>query len=386
MSGCGNAIAQHAQRIAAWPGNPASHSGHSESLRAPPQTMHAAGSQASKKPAQARRSGCAMALRNETLRRAFMAIIGTDRAPILRTMLTAPDLDPSAVRRQFSRRAASPGSADFLFAEVEARMLERLDPVRLAPRSVIDVGCGAGRGLLALKKRYPAAELIGLDSALAMVRAARVALAPPQQGFFARLRARGEQPVARIVAADARALPLADSSVDLVWSNLALHWFEAPERALAEFHRVARPGALLQFSFFGVDTLAEVRALGARIMHFHDLHDVGDLLGAAGFAEPVMDSERLQLSWSDAGAMLADLRALGGNALRGRSRGLLGRAHRDAWLRALESLRRSDGRLQLTVELVFGHAWCPQRKRRGDGLAPIGFVQRSSIGRYPRGQ
>ncbi len=301
-------------------------------------------------------------------------------------MLTAPDLDPSAVRRQFSRRAASPGSADFLFAEVEARMLERLDPVRLAPRSVIDVGCGAGRGLLALKKRYPAAELIGLDSALAMVRAARVALAPPQQGFFARLRARGEQPVARVVVADAHALPLADSSVDLVWSNLALHWFEAPERALAEFHRVARPGALLQFSFFGVDTLAEVRALGARIMHFHDLHDVGDLLGAAGFAEPVMDSERLQLSWSDAGAMLADLRALGGNALRGRSRGLLGRSHRDAWLRALETLRRSDGRLQLTVELVFGHAWCPQRKRRSDGLAPIEFVQRSAIGRYPRGE
>jgi len=315
-----------------------------------------------------------------------MAIIGTDRGPILRAMLTAPDLDPSAVRRQFSRRAASPGRADFLFAEVEARMLERLDVVRLSPRSVIDVGCGAGRGLLALKKRYPAAELVGLDSALGMVRAARAVMAPPARGFFARLRARTAPPVAHVVAADAHALPLADSSVDLVWSNLALHWFESPERALAEFHRVARPGALLHFSFFGVDTLAELRALGARTMRLHDLHDVGDLLASVGFAEPVMDSERLALSWADAGAMLADLRALGGNALRGRFRGLLGRAHREAWLHALESLRQSDGRLHMTLELVYGHAWCPQRKRRSDGLAPVEFVPRSAIGRYPRGQ
>ncbi len=91
-------------------------------------------------------------------------------------MLTAPDLDPKAVRRQFSRRANSPGRADFLFAEVEARMLERLDLVRLSPRNVLDVGCGAGRSLLALRKRFASAQLLGLDSASAMARAARAAL------------------------------------------------------------------------------------------------------------------------------------------------------------------------------------------------------------------
>ena len=299
-------------------------------------------------------------------------------------MLAAPDLDPLAVRRQYSRRAASPGRADFLFAEVESRMLERLDVVRISPQAVIDVGCGAGRGLLALKKRYPAAELTGLDSAPGMARAARVALAPPARGFFARLRGDAAKPVAHVVAADAHALPLADASVDLIWSNLALHWFDAPERALAEWYRVSRPGALLDFSFFGVDTLAELRALGARTMTFHDLHDVGDLVGAAGFAEPVMDSERLTLSWASVEAMLADLRAIGGNALRGRFRGLLGRGHRDAWLRALESLRRTDGRLHATIEVVYGHAWCPQRKRRSDGLSPVEFVPRRDIGTNPR--
>lgn len=291
-------------------------------------------------------------------------------------MITPPDLDPSAVRRQFSRRATAPGRADFLFAEVEARMLERLDLVRLSPQSVLDVGCGAGRGLLALKKRYPSAELMGVDSAFGMARAAREALAPPSKGFFARLRSRAAAPVARIAVADANALPLADASVDLIWSNLALHWFEAPERAVGEWYRIARPGGLLDFSFFGVDTFAELREPGARFMRFHDLHDVGDLLAAAGFAEPVMDAQRLTLSWPTPEALLGDLRAIGGNALRERFRGLLGRSHRTAWLQALEALRSADGRLHATVELVFGHAWCPGRKRRADGLATVEFVPR----------
>lgn len=293
-------------------------------------------------------------------------------------MLTPPDLDPSALRRQFSRRAASAGRADFLLAEVEARMLERLDVVRLSPARVVDVGCGVGRGLPALGRRYPAAELLGLDSSTGMARAARDALAPPSRGFLARLRGVPAGPVARIVVADAHALPLPDASVDLVWSNMLLHWLVQPERAVGEWYRVARPGALLDFSFLGVDSFVELRRLGARMMPFHDLHDVGDLVAAAGFAEPVMDSERLTLTWAGPQALLDDLRALGGNALRGRFRGLLGRGHRDAWLRALESLRRPDGRLHATVELVFGHAWCPARKRRSDGLSTIDFVPRGA--------
>lgn len=352
--------------------------------------MQVAGNQASKKVAQARRSRPAGPPAGATSVWLSMTSIEPDRGPILEAMLDAPDLDPVAVRRQFSRRAAAPGRADYLFAEVEARMLGRLDAVRLSPRRVIDVGCGAGRSLLALKRRYPQAELVGLDSAPGMARAARAVCAAPGpagQGLLARLRVRAPTPVlAHVVAADAHALPLADASVDLVWSNLALHWFEAPDRALAEWHRVARPGALVHFSFFGVDTLAELRALGARTMRFHDLHDVGDLLGSVGFVEPVMNCERLALTWADPVALLADLRALGGNALRSRCRGLHARAHRDAWLRDLASLRRSDGRLHATIELVYGHAWCAQRKRRSDGLAPVEFVPRRLVGRYPRGQ
>lgn len=286
-------------------------------------------------------------------------------------MLIPPDIDPSAVRLQFSRRAAQPPRADFLFREIESRMLERLALVRLAPQRVVDVGCGRGEGLLALKRQYPAAWLVGVDSSPGAARHARQALAAPSRGFFARMRRPGAEPIASIVTGDAHALPLANKSVDLVWSNLAFHWFQSPQRAIDEWYRVMRPGALLDFSFFSVDTLAELRALGARTMVFHDMHDIGDVLMSAGFSEPVMDTQRLTLTWQSPEALLADVRSLGGNAQRGRFRGLLGRRHRDEWLRALEALRGDDGLLRTTIEVVFGHAWCPERKRRSDGLASI---------------
>src|SRR5690606_20859038 len=178
---------QRGHRVARCPGRADSHSSHSAPRPVSPQTTHRAGSHASSIPAPTRRNRpahrpCA------SPRSSSMTVIRTDRRPILRAMLTPPDLDPRAVRRQFSRRAAAPGRADFLHAEIETRMLERLDLVRLQPRSVLDVGCGAGRGLLALKKRFPSAELLGLDASVAMARVARSALAAPARGLLARLR------------------------------------------------------------------------------------------------------------------------------------------------------------------------------------------------------
>lgn len=259
-------------------------------------------------------------------------------------------------------------------------MLERLPLVRLAPKRIVDVGCGRGEGLLALKRQYPEAGLVGVDASLGAIRRASESLAAPSRGFFARMLRADASPLAALVVGDAHALPLKNGSVDLVWSNLALHWFESPQNAIAEWYRVMRPGALLDFSFLGVDTFVELRALGARTMSFHDMHDIGDALMEAGFSEPVMDTQRITLSWKTPQALLDDAHALGGNALRTRFRGLLGRSSRDEWLHALESLRGSDGSIRCTVELVFGHAWCPQRKRRSDGLASIEFQPRRRDG------
>lgn len=258
-------------------------------------------------------------------------------------------------------------------------MLERLEVVRLDPAFVIDVGCGLGQGAVRLQQRYPRARVLGLDLAEGLVRAAvRMHGPPARAGLSDRMRrwfggAAAAAPSPRFAVADAGRLPLRASSVDLLWSNLAWHWLADPLAVIDEWHRAVRPEGLLMFSGFGVDTLRELRALGARLPVFPDMHDIGDAIARAGFAEPVMDTERLTVTWTDAETLLGEVSALGGDPSRGRPAGLAGRERRRAWIEAIERLRGADGKLPLTFELVFGHAWVPRQKRRADGLAPIRF-------------
>ena len=220
-------------------------------------------------------------------------------------------------------------------------MLERLEYVRLAPRVVLDAGSGPPRR--ELRKRYPQAIVVALDFALPMLR---------RTGLVARLFHTPALPV----CADLERLPLADASVDLVWSNMALHWLGEPHAAFAEFRRVLAPDGLLMFSTLGPDSLKELRAAGGppRVHGFIDMHDLGDMLLAAGFAAPVMDMELIRLAYPDADKLLSDLRASGQtNARADRPRGLAGR-------RFCATLRRSLGeRPEVTYEVVYGHAWKP---------------------------
>jgi malonyl-CoA O-methyltransferase len=171
-------------------------------------------------------------------------------------------------------------------------------------------------------------------------------------------------------------LPLATGSVDLVWSNLAFHWFDDVPAAIAEWYRVLRPGGLLTFSALGVDTLAELRAAGLAMPALPDLHDIGDALVGAGFAEPVMDAERLTVTWGEPARLLADLRALGGDARRDRPRGLVTPRRRDRALAALAArLRGPDPAEPMAAgfELVYGHAWIGEKKRPPQGWSPVEF-------------
>src|SRR5205085_909169 len=128
-----------------------------------------------------------------------------------------PTIDPALARRRFSRAAASYPQASRLEIEVGARLLERLDYVKLAPRRILDAGSGP-----------------------------------------------------------------------------------APE-------------GLVLFSSLGPDTLKELRAAaGAASVHeFVDMHDLGDMLVAAGFSAPVMDMEVLAIEYAAGGRLLEDLRASG---------------------------------------------------------------------------
>jgi malonyl-CoA O-methyltransferase len=272
--------------------------------------------------------------------------------------------DPRLARRRFERAAGSYAKASRLEAEIGARMLERLDYVKLAPRRVLDAGSGPLREAKQLGKRYPGAQVLALDFSLGMLRASR--------GWLDVFSKRAS------ICGDIAQLPVAAGAIDLVWSNMALHWAADPLAALREFHRVLAVEGLLMFSTLGPDTLAELRAAAgaARVHAFADMHDLGDMLVAAGFAEPVMDMERLTIEYADGDALLADLRASGQTCARAdRARGLAGRGFLAALTGKLAAQRRA-GKLPVSYEVVYGHAWKPAPRRAANGRAIVRFERR----------
>jgi len=305
---------------------------------------------------------------------------------------SAPDaadpgaLDARAVRRAFSRAAATYDAAAVLQREIGGRMAARLDVVRLAPVAILDAGCGTGDALPHLAVRYPTARRVALDLALPMLAAARVR-SDERSSLFTRLvgMVRGDDgpsPPPAYVCGDIVALPFAAGAFDLVWSNLAVQWVNELPRALAEFRRVLKVGGLVSFTTFGPDTLKELRAAFAgvdrhpHVSRFVDMHDIGDMLVQAGFADPVMDMEYLTLTYADAVAMMRDMKAIGAtNATLGRRRGLTGRGRWERARSTLDGMRR-DGRIPATFEVIYGHAWKVTPTRTADGRAIVQVERR----------
>jgi len=286
-------------------------------------------------------------------------------------------LDQALVRHRFARAAGAPAEYDrasVLQHEVARRMLERLDYIKLEPGVVIDAGCGTGHALKGLLARFPGARLLAVDAAPAMLaRARHAAGATVAPAWMRRWLPTGPvQPV----AADFDRLPLADGSAGCIWSNLALHWAVDPSATFAEWRRVLAIEGLVLFSMLGPDTLKELRAAwggrgGAHVHQFIDMHDVGDMLVHAGFADPVMDMETITLTYRDLDGLFSDLRATGAtNAHRARARGLAGK---EAWrtMRAAYEALRRDGTLPATFEIIYGHAWKPRPRPARDGTTVI---------------
>lgn len=258
-------------------------------------------------------------------------------------------LDKAGVRAAFDRAGPTYEATAVLQARVAEELLARLEPFDFRPGVILDLGAGTGRLAAQLKSRYRRALVIALDLAPGMLReAAR------HQRFLRRFER---------VCADAARLPLEAGSVDVVVSNLMLQWCEPLDEALAEVRRVLKPQGFFLFSTFGPDTLRELRSAWAEVdsynhvNRFLDVHDVGDALVRAGLLEPVLDVDRLQVTYDDALSLMRDLKAIGArNATAGRARSLGGRGRLQRVLAAYESFRK-DGRLPATYEVVYGAAW-----------------------------
>ncbi len=262
-------------------------------------------------------------------------------------------LDRHAMRLSFNRAASTYDASAELQREVADRLLERLDWVKLQPADVLELGCGTGYCTRALEQRYRKARVWALDIAEAMLVSSR-----KDGGWFGKT---------RYVCGDAQSLPVADQSVDLLFSNLTLQWCDDLNATFAEFQRVLRPGGMVMFTTFGPDTLNELRAAWAavdghsHVNRFLDMHDVGDAMLRAGLGEPVMDVDRITVHYEAVRGLMRDLKAIGAhNVTAGRPQGLTGRRRFVAVEKAYESLRGEAG-LPASYEVVYGHAWA------GDG-------------------
>lgn len=269
------------------------------------------------------------------------------------------ELDKQAIRRSFGSAAATYDRHAVIQREVANRLLDRLDWIRLAPTTVLDLGAGTGYCARALERRYTKARIVLVDLAPTMLLEAR--------------RQRRWLSSQRFVCADATALPFADASVDIVVSSLTFQWCEDLESAFRECRRVLTPGGLLLFSSLGPDTLHELRAAYATIderphvNRFKDMHEVGDILIRAGFSSPVLEREDLTATYDDVTALMRDLKGIGAhNSLSARQRTLGGRGAL-AQLRAAYEPYRREGVLPATYELVFGHGWAAVNARPQDG-------------------
>jgi len=265
-------------------------------------------------------------------------------------LLNPPRLDKQSVKKSFNRAATGYDNAAILHEEVLNRLLQRLPSIRHQPATIIDIGCGTGRGVSGLQKIYPKARVYALDIAHEMsLRASQ------RYRFWSKKRQ---------VTADMEQLPFKPRSFDLVFSSLALQWSNNLGDTLVEFARVGKPDGLLMFASFGPGTLTELdtswRALETypHVQQFVDMHNVGDALLAAGFSQPVVDVEIIRMEYDGFRALLDDLKNTGeSNADVNRRRGLMTPAR----LRSLEKSYRQygfeNGKFIASYEVVYGHAW-----------------------------
>ncbi|MDM7457331.1 MAG: biotin synthase [Tepidimonas sp.] len=306
----------------------------------------------------------------------------------------APDLDPVAAARWCAR---VPSSSPWLHETIGARMAERLDWIKFRPDvwmswSPLLAGEQAHR---AVAQRYPQARVwLAGELAQATLQRWRNPAPPWWRRWMSRPQAGVE--AASAVAGAVEAGAAAPEAVGLVWANMVLHAVAQPRALLRLWHSWLAADGFVMFSCLGPDTARELRAVHAAhgwpppAPAYVDMHDWGDQLVELGFAEPVMDMERLTLTYPNAERLLADLRETGRNWHVGRFAALRGRGWRAHWLRAVEQgLPRSpDGQLCVTVEVVYGHAFRPRPRTKAAGVAtvPLERLRASLRGAAPLGK
>ncbi|WP_370263763.1 methyltransferase domain-containing protein [Limnobacter sp.] len=285
---------------------------------------------------------------------------------------------------QWVRRVAV--GVPFVLEEVHRRMVDRAQIMRPSEGGVVHQGWLHPGTLGALQGLYPERPLhVFSPKAVPLAQAPND---PAAARFLSKLvplwragRGRSQEQDRSTALPTGQPLPLEGQSVGMVWSPLWLHAVEDPGVLLGEWLRVLKPGGALFFTCFGPDTAQEIRAvaqaLGLPMADFADMHDLGDLMSRCGFSDPVMEMEKLTLTYTSPQALLSEWHSVVGNNLAQQPAGLMSRKRYTQALQQLEGLRQNaTGRIPLTLELIYGHAWKVERPPK----QPVATVKISDIG------
>jgi malonyl-CoA O-methyltransferase len=253
------------------------------------------------------------------------------------------------VQRRFDHAAAGFDTVDFVHATTRDGLLDRLAPVVIEPRTILDLGAATGSATRTLARKFRRARVVAVDLSRNMLEQTR-----RKQRWLSRV---------TTLQADATALPIADQSIDIVFANQLLPWVGNPAQAFSEVARVLAKDGLFLFATLGPDSLSEIRRAWASVdtaIHvnlFPDMHDIGDAAVRAGLRDPVLDVDRLTVTYKDAASLFAELTAMGArNSLLRRGRSLTSAMRFQAMTAALDSAR-DGGPLRLDLEIIYGHCW-----------------------------
>lgn len=275
--------------------------------------------------------------------------------------------------RNFNKAAATFDAAAFLFAATNANLLWRLEVIPIQPQRILDCGAGTGAGSQLLLKKYKKAEVVSFDLATAMLKKAKKKKTWLQKNSF--------------VSGDAAQLPFATSSFDFVYANLMLHWCDDVQMVFSEWQRVLRPNGLLMFTVFGPDTCKElfqaVHAINPAqaTLSFVDMHILGDALLKNQLLDPVLDVENLQINYANAEQLFKELRQIGGRNLHpDRLKHLFVKSYYSQLTAELNKFKTEQGKIPLSVEIIYGHAWAGAAKgniKKGTEIEiPISSIKR----------
>jgi malonyl-CoA O-methyltransferase len=278
-------------------------------------------------------------------------------------------LDPIALARVQGRLNAA-SSAPWLHAEVARRMAQRLPVVKLKPTSVLDWGSFLGASQALLAQTYPHAQIVAVEATAARRDATLQALQPAKWSLR---RWSGKAPTASLEDA------VPAGQAQLLWSNMGLHGTINPQAVMQRWQRAVAVDGFLMFSTLGPGSLQSLAALYAAqawpqaFAPFVDMHDLGDMLVQAGFADPVMDQEQITLTWAHAQALLTELHDWGGNVALGRATGLRTPRWQQRLVDLLTATAGPDGRVSLTLEVVYGHAFkaAPRPRLAAETTLPL---------------